>query len=129
MDLDAIRDALFEAMDQQKAVDIAANDTNQLLGQQKIMYNNDAIGTLYSGQPTWERAQLAATGAQNLAKINSDYMKNKLNIWNSITSTLDQINSYNKAAAAVSKAAANVSSATSSGQSFLDLYNELYGGE
>lgn len=129
MDLDAIRDALFEAMDQQRAADIAANDTNQLLGQQKIMYNNDARGTLYSGQPTWERAQLAATGAQTLAKINSDYMKNKLNIWNSITNTLDQINSYNRAAAAMSKAAANVSSATSSGQSFLDLYNELNGGE
>ena len=129
MDLDAIRDALFEAMDQQKAVDIAANDTNQLLGQQKIMYNNDARGTLYSGQPTWERAQLAATGATNLAKINSDYMKNKLNIWNSITDTLDQINSYNKAAAAMAKAASNISTATSSGQSFLDLYNELNGGE
>lgn len=129
MDLDAIRDSLFEAMDQQRAADIAANNTNQLLGQQKIMYNNDARGTLYSGQPTWERAQLAATGATNLAKINSDYMKNKLNIWNSITDTLDQINSYNKAAAAMAKAAENVSTATSSGQSFLDLYNELNGEE
>ena len=129
MDLDAIRDTLFQAMDQQRAADIAANNTNQLLGQQKIMYANDARGTLYSGQPTWERAQLAATGAQNLAKINSEYMKNKLNVWNSITSTLDQINSYNKAAAAMAKAAANVSTGTSDGQSFLDLYNELYGGE
>lgn len=129
MDLDAIRDTLFQAMDQQKAADIAANNTNQLLGQQKIMYANDARGTLYSGQPTWERAQLAATGAQNLAKINSEYMKNKLNVWNSITNTLDQINSYNKAAAAMAKAASNVASQTSDGQSFLDLYNELYGGE
>ena len=129
MDLDAIRDTLFQAMDQQRAADIAANNTNQLLGQQKIMYTNDARGTLYSGQPTWERAQLAATGAQNLAKINSEYMKNKLNVWNSITNTLDQINSYNKAAATMAKAASNVASQTSGGQSFLDLYNELYGGE
>lgn len=129
MDLDAIRETLFEAMDQQRAADIAANDTNQLLGQQKIMYANDARGTLYSGQPTWERAQLAVNGATNLAKINSEYMKNKLNVWNSITDTLDQINSYNKAAAAMAKAAANVSSETSDGQSFLDLYNELNGGK
>lgn len=128
MDLDAIRETLFQAMDQQREADIAANNTNQLLGQEKIMYANDARGTLYSGQPTWERAQLAATGAQNLAKINSEYMKNKLNVWDSITSTLDQINSYNKAAAAMSKATANVSTGTSSGQPFLDLYNELYGG-
>ena len=78
MDLDAIRDTLFQAMDQQREADIAANNTNQLLGQQKIMYANDARGTLYSGQPTWERAQLAASGATNLAKIESEYMKNKL---------------------------------------------------
>lgn len=127
MDLEEIRNALFEAMDQQRAADIAANDTNQLLGQQKIMYNNDARGTLYSGQPTWERAQLAATGATNLAKINSEYMKNKLNVWNSITNTLDQINSYNKAARAMSKAASNVSSATPSGQTYLEYYNSLTG--
>lgn len=128
-DLDAIREQLFQAMDQQREADKAALDENQKLGQQKIMYSNDARGTLYSGQPTWERAQLAASGAQELAKINSNYMKNKLDVWNNITNTLDQINSYNKAAKALTKAAANVTTGTSSGQSFLDLYNELYGGD
>lgn len=129
MDLDAIRETLFQAMDQQREADIAANETDQLLGQQKLMYTNDARGTLYSGQPTWERAQLAASGTTNLAKIESNYMKNKLDVWNSITNTLDQINSYNKAAKALSKASANVATNTSSGQSFLDLYNSIYGGD
>lgn len=129
MDLDAIREQLFQAMDEQREADIAANETDQLLGQQKLMYANDARGTLYSGQPTWERAQLASQGTTNLAKIDSEYMKNKLSVWNSITSTLDQINSYNKAAQALAKASANVSTNTSSGQSFLDLYNSLYGGD
>lgn len=129
MDLDAIREQLFQAMDAQREADKAALDENQKLGQQKIMYANDARGTLYSGQPTWERAALAAQGVTNLAKINSDYMKNKLNVWNSITSTLDQINSYNKAAKAMAKAAANVATGTTEGTSFLDLYNELYGGK
>lgn len=129
MDLDAIRETLFQAMDQQREADIAANNTNQLLGQQKIMYANDARGTLYSGQPTWERAQLATEGATNLAKIESNYMKNKLSVWDSITNTLDQINSYNKAAKALTKAAANVATGTSDGQSFLDLYNSIYGGD
>ena len=129
MDLDAIREQLFQAMDQQREADKAALDENQKLGQQKIMYSNDARGTLYSGQPTWERAQLAAQGATNLAKINSDYMKNKLNVWDSITNTLDQINSYNKAAKAMAKAASNVATGTTEGTSFLDLYNSLYGGE
>ena len=129
MDLDAIKETLFQAMDQQREADIAANNTNQLLGQQKIMYANDARGTLYSGQPTWERASLAATGASDLAKIEANYMKNKLSVWDNITSTLDQINSYNKAAKAMMKAASNVASGTSDGTSYLDLYNSLYGGD
>ena len=129
MDLDAIKEQLFQAMDAQREADIASLNETQKLGQQKIMYANDARGTLYSGQPTWERASLAATGATNLAKINSDYMKNKLTIWDSITNTLDQINSYNKAAKALLKASSNVATGTSDGQSYLDLYNSIYGGK
>lgn len=129
MDIDAIRDTLFQAMDEQYAADKAANDTNYRLGQQKIMYNNDARGTLYSGQPTWERAQLAASNVANIADIDNKYMKQKLGVWDSITSTLDQINSYNKAAAALVKASKNVVSSTPSGTSLLDLYNGLQGGK
>lgn len=129
MDIDAIRDTLFQAMDEQYAADKAANDTNYRLGQQKIMYNNDARGTLYSGQPTWERAQLAASNVANIADIDNKYMKQKLGVWDSITSTLDQINSYNKAAAALAKASKNVVSSTPSGTSLLDLYNGLQGGK
>ena len=129
MDLDQIRDTLFEAMEQQRQADIAANDTNQLLGQQKIMYNNDARGTLYSGTPTWERAQLASQGVSNLADINNKYLNKKLDIWTNITKTLDQINSYNKAAAAMSKATSNVSSGGNTNQTLLEIYNGLTGGE
>ena len=128
MNIDEIREALFQDMETQREADIAANTEAQKLGQQKIMYTNDARGTLYSGQPTWERAQLAATGASNLAKIEDSYLKQKLNVWDNITNTLDQINSYNKAAAAMAKAASNIASSTSSGTSFLDLYNGLNGG-
>lgn len=128
-EFDAIRDQLLRAMEDQYAVDVAANDEAQKIGQQKLMYSNEARGTLYSGQPTWERAQLASQGATNLAKIQGDYLKNKLNVWDSITKTLDQINSYNKAAAAMAKATSNVATGTVSGQSFLDLYNSLQGGE
>ena len=129
MELDQIRDLLFENMEQQKAADIAANETNQLLGQQKIMYNNDARGTLYSGQPTWERAQLAAEGVSNIADINNKYLGKKLDIWNNITKTLDQINSYKKAAAAMNKASSNVSSSSSASSSYADIYASLLGGE
>jgi hypothetical protein len=129
MDIDSIRETLFQAMDDQYAADKEANETNYRLGQQKLMYNNDARGTLYSGQPTWERAQLAASNISNIAKTDANYLKQKLSIWDNITNTLDQINSYNKAAAALAKASKNVATSTSSGTSFLDLYNNLPKGD
>lgn len=128
-EFDTIRDALLKAMEDQYAVDVATNEENQKIGQQKLMYSNDARGTLYSGQPTWERAQLASQGTTNLAKIQGDYLKNKLSVWDNITKAIDQINSYNKAASALAKATSNISTSTVSGQSFLDLYNSLQGGK
>lgn len=129
MNLDEIREALFKSMDDQLAVDTQAQETNYRLGQQKLMYNNDARGTLYSGQPTWERANLAAQNTASLADINNKYLKNKLSIWDNITNTLDQIESYNRAAAALSKATSNLSGGSDASQYFLDLYNSLQGGE
>lgn len=128
-EFDTIRDTLLKAMDDQYAVDVATNQENQKIGQQKLMYSNEARGTLYSGQPTWERAQLTSQGTTNLAKIQSNYLKNKLSVWDNITKAIDQINSYNKAAAAMAKATSNVATGTVSSQSFLDLYNSLQGGE
>ena len=131
MNLDEIREALFSAMDDQLAKDTAASEESYKLGQQKIMYNNDARGSLYSGQPTWERAQLAAENVSNIADINSKYLKQKLSIWDNIVDTLDQINSYNKAAAAMNKAAGKSGGSTSNNNSnpYAGLYNELNGGK
>ena len=131
MNLDEIRDALFQAMDDQQAADEAATNEAYKVNQQKLMYNNDARGTLYSGQPTWERAQLAASNIANIADIQQKALGKKIDIWDKITSTMDQINSYNKAAAALAKASGGTSSTGTTGtsQSFLDLYNELHGGE
>ena len=126
MDIDAIRDTLLQSMEDQYVADVAANEQNQKLAQQKIMYSNDARGTLYSGQPTWDRAQNAATGLANLSSIQTNYLKNKLNVWDNITNTLDQINSYNKAAAALAQAT-NKASATDEA-SFWEIYNSLVGG-
>lgn len=130
MNLDEIREALFSAMDDQLAKDTAASEESYKLGQQKIMYNNDARGSLYSGQPTWERAQLAAQNVSNIADINSKYLKQKLSIWDNIVDTLDKINSYNKAAAAMNKAAGKGGGGTTDNSNpYAGLYNELNGGK
>lgn len=123
-DIDQIRELLFQNMDEQLAADVAANEEAQKLGQQKIMYSNEARGTLYSGQPTWERAQLAATGAENLAKIYSTDLGNRVKVWDTVTDTLDKINSYNEAAKALTKS----TSSNASSSSFLEIYNSLTGG-
>ena len=129
MNLDEIREALFQAMDDQQVADEAAANEAYKVNQQKLMYNNDARGTLYSGQPTWERAQLAATNVANIADIQQKALAKKVDIWDKITSTMDQINSYNKAASAIARATGNSQAANSSAQSFLDLYNEIHGGD
>lgn len=129
MNLDEIREALFQAMDDQLAVDTEAQATNYKLGQQKLMYSNDARGTLYSGQPTWERANLAASNTGAYADLNNKYLNQRLKTWDSITNALDQINSYNKAAAAMAKAASNTSSNAAAQQAFAELYNSLNGGK
>lgn len=131
MNLDEIRDTLMNSIEEQRQADLAANETSQLLGQQKIMYNNDARGTLYSGTPTWESAQLSSQGISKMADINNTYLNKKMNIWQNITKTLDEIETYNKAAEAMAKATKNVSSTTptTTTQSFLEVYNGLTGGD
>lgn len=128
MNLDEIREALFSAMDEQQAADEAAARENYKLGQQKLMYTNDARGSLYSGHPTWERAQLAVNNAVNLADIQQKALKQRISIWDKITNVMDQINSYNKAAAAMTRASSSGAGTTGTTNSFLDLYNELNGG-
>lgn len=129
MNFDEIRDALFSAMDEQQAADEAAARENYKLGQQKLMYANDARGSLYSGMPTWERAQLATNHIVDLADIQQKALKQRLSIWDKITNTMDQINSYNKAAAAMARASSSgTTGTTDTTNSFLDLYNELNGG-
>lgn len=130
MNLDEIREALFSAMDDQLAKDTAASEENYKLNQQKIMYSNDARGSLYSGRPTWERAQAASNYASGIADIQNKFLKQKISIWDNITNTLDQINSYNKAAAAMNQAASGTSgNNNTNAQAYIDLYNSIYGGK
>ena len=126
-DIESIRAVLLDSMDKQLAADIAANEETQKLGEQKIMYGNDARGTLYSGQPTWERAQNAVTSLNNLAKIQETDLNQRYNIWSKVANSLDQINSYNQAARKLSSGTTSGDSTTA--QTYLDYYNSLLGGE
>lgn len=126
MNLDDIRDTLMSAMDQQLASDKSALQMNQTLGQQRIMYENDSRGTLYSGLPTWQRASLAADGVQSLAKLNSGYADTKVKTWNSIADTLDKIRGLNEAAAALTTRQANAS--TANADSLFEALAGLNGG-
>lgn len=97
MDLEQIRDTLLQAQEQQYASDQAALDMQGTLANQQVMYNNDARGTLYSGMPTWDRAQVAAAGVDAFGKLSSGFAQNKVNVWNTIQDTMDKINAMNEA--------------------------------
>lgn len=125
MNLDEIRDLLFQNMEQQQQADEQALATANRLNQQKLMYSNDARGTLYSGQPTWERAQLASQYAQDLGKLQQGYLDKRASVWENITDTMDKINSYNKAASAMKQAASNAQQANSIAEQYQQLYNQL----
>lgn len=130
MNLDEIRDTLMSAVDQQLASDKAALQMNQTLGQQQIMYENDARGTLYSGLPTWQRASLATQGLQSLTKLNSNYAESKVKTWNSIADTLDRIRGLNEAAAALvsNKSQSQGQDATAMADAYYKYLAEQYGG-
>lgn len=76
---------------------LAANEANRRLADEKISYQNEARGTYYSGQPTWERAQNAITYADKANTINLNYANQQNKIWNSVQDYLDRINAYNEA--------------------------------
>lgn len=99
MELEQTRDILQQAMDQQWLDNQRAVDANRILADQKTAYENEVRGTYYSGLPTWQRAQNAVSAAESLNDVNSQYAQNKVKIWNSVQNTLDQIASYNEAAA------------------------------
>lgn len=99
MELEQTRDILQQAMDQQLESNQRAVDANRILADQKTAYENEARGTYYSGLPTWQRAQNAVSAAQSLTDVNDQYAQNRVKIWNSVQNALDQIASYNEAAA------------------------------
>lgn len=99
MELEQTRDILQQAMDQQLESNQRAVDANRILADQKTAYENEARGTYYSGLPTWQRAQNAVDAAQSLTDVNDQYAQNRIKIWNSVQNALDQIASYNEAAA------------------------------
>ena len=113
MELEQTRDILQQAMDQQWLDNQRAVDANRILADQKTAYENEARGTYYSGLPTWQRAQNAVSAAESLNDVNSQYAQNKVKIWNSVQNTLDQIASYNEAAAALGAGTAGLAAGLS----------------
>ena len=115
MELEQTRDILQQAMDQQLEDNYRAVDANRILADQKTAYENEARGTYYSGLPAWQRAQNAVSAAESLNDVNSQYAQNKVKIWNSVQNTLDQIASYNEAAAELGAGTTGLTSGLTSG--------------
>jgi hypothetical protein len=100
MDIAETAKVLNDLYAQQYKDNLAANEANRRLADEKVSYTNEARGTYYSGIPTWERAQNAITYADKANDINKSYADTQTNLWNTIQDYVDQINAYNEAAGA-----------------------------
>ena len=97
MDLESQRNVLLDAIQQQYKDNAAVLEDNRRLADEKISYSNEARGTYYSGQPTWERMQNAVNYGDKMNDLNSNLLKTQDALWNNIEKYLDKINAYKSA--------------------------------
>ena len=97
MDIAETAAVLNDLYAQQYKDNLAAYEANRRLADEKISYQNEARGTYYSGQPTWERAQNAITYADKANDINLSYSNQQNKLWNTVSDYIDRINAYNEA--------------------------------
>ena len=97
MDLESQRNVLLDAIQQQYKDNAAVLEDNRRLADEKISYSNEARGTYYSGQPTWERMQNAVNYGDKMNDLNSNLLKTQDALWSNIEKYLDKINAYKSA--------------------------------
>ena len=97
MDLESQRNVLLDAVQQQYKDNAAVLEDNRRLADEKISYSNEARGTYYSGQPTWERMQNAVNYGDKMNDLNSNLLKTQDALWRNIEKYLDKINAYKSA--------------------------------
>lgn len=97
MDLESQRNVLLDAVQQQYKDNAAVLEDNRRLADEKISYSNEARGTYYSGQPTWERMQNAVNYGDKMNDLNSNLLKTQDALWGNIEKYLDKINAYKSA--------------------------------
>lgn len=114
MDIAETAAVLNDLYAQQYQDNLAANDANRRLADEQISYNNEARGTYYSGQPTWERSRNAITYADKANDINLNYANQQNKLWNTVSDYIDKINAYNEAANSASMTVPSVQNLTTS---------------
>lgn len=97
MDLESQRNVLLDAAQQQYKDNAAVLEDNRRLADEKISYSNEARGTYYSGQSTWERMQNAVNYGDKMNDLNSNLLKTQDALWSNIEKYLDKINAYKSA--------------------------------
>lgn len=114
MDIAETAAVLNDLYAQQYQDNLAANDANRRLADEQISYNNEARGTYYSGQPTWERSKNAIAYADKANDINLNYANQQNKLWNTVSDYIDKINAYNEASNSVAMSVPSVSNLATS---------------
>ena len=98
MDIAETAKVLNDLYAQQYQDNLAANEANRRLADEQISYGNEKRGTYYSGIPTWQRAQNAATYANKANEISLNYANQQTKLWDTVSDYIDKINAYQEAA-------------------------------
>lgn len=117
---------LNEAIAKQYQDNMAANEANRRLADERISYSNEARGTYYSGIPTWERAQNAITYADKLNEINKSYASTQNSLWDTVQDYLDKINALNEASGLFSVSVPSITNPTTSAPFVINGIRYIY---
>lgn len=104
MDIESAQNELIKAIEEQTNVGLQNADVARNLYQQQINNANNASGTLFSSRPIFQGAQYAAkTYVPSVTKLQTSSADNIIKIKNTVQEALDQIQSYNEAAAQLNR--------------------------
>lgn len=126
MDIAETAKVLNDLYAQQYQDNLAANEANRRLADEQISYGNEKRGTYYSGIPTWQRAQNAATYADKANTINLNYANQQNKLWNTVADYMDKINAYNEATGTAQMTVPSITSPTTSAPFYLNGVAYIY---
>ena len=104
MEIEAIRDQLLKALEDQKNTQIAQLDTTRDLAHQQINVGANAAGTLFSSAPVFKQTQWVGENyVPKVSQVNIKFAENQVKIQNTVAEALKKIQAVRDATAELNR--------------------------